>query len=127
MLTLTENAIDKVKDYAVSNEKYKGKSLRIFVQGGGCSGFQYGFAFDDKRDGDEVVVGSDEVSVLIDQQSAPHLQGVKVDYVEDIRGSGFVVENPNATGGCGCGSSFSTDASASPTTSASGCGTGGCG
>lgn len=107
MLNLTEKAIDKVKDFASSNEKYQGKSLRIFIQGGGCSGFQYGFAFDDQRDGDEIVESTEEVKVLVDPQSAPYLKGVTVDFIEDIRGSGFVVDNPNASGSCGCGSSFS--------------------
>ncbi len=107
LLTLTEKAVDKVKDYATTNDKYKGKSLRIFVQGGGCSGYQYGFAFDDQKDGDEIISGSDDVQVLVDPQSAQFLKGAVVDFIEDLRGSGFTVQNPNASGGCGCGSSFS--------------------
>jgi len=107
MVTLTDKAVEKVKDFESSNEKYKGKSLRIFVQGGGCSGFQYGFAFDDKRDDDQVIGGQGDVEILIDPQSAPYLVDSVVDFVEDLRGSGFTVQNPNASGGCGCGSSFS--------------------
>ena len=107
MLTLTSKALEKVKDIEASNEKYKGKSLRIFVQGGGCSGFQYGFAFDDKRDDDQVIEGQGDVEVLVDPQSAPYLTNSVVDFVENLTGAGFTVENPNATGGCGCGSSFS--------------------
>ena len=125
MLTLTTNAVSKVKDYSESNEKYRDKYLRIFIQGGGCSGFQYGFAFDEKRDGDNILE-EDGISVLVDPQSMIHLSGSKVDYIEDIRGSGFVVDNPNATGGCGCGSSFSTSQSSSGGGSSEGCGSGGC-
>lgn len=104
MLTLTDSAVRKVRDFAAKNEAYKGKSFRIYLQGGGCSGFSYGFTFDEKREGDEVLqVG--EVEVVVDPQSAPYLRNSKVDYVEDLRGAGFVIQNPNERGRCGCGSS----------------------
>ena len=83
-----------------------GKPLRIFVQGGGCSGFQYGFTFDEKKEGD-AVIQTGGIEVVVDPQSATYLKDAKVDFVEDMRGAGFSVTNPNATGGsCGCGKSF---------------------
>ena len=82
------------------------KPLRIFVQGGGCSGFQYGFTFDEKKEGD-TVIATGGIEVVVDPQSATYLKDAKVDFVEDMRGAGFSVTNPNATGGgCGCGKSF---------------------
>jgi len=104
-LTITEKAIEKVKAFAAADAASQGKGLRIFVQGGGCSGFQYGFAFDDPKD-DDMVIEKGPIKVLLDPYSAPYLAAATVDYVEDFRGSGFVVQNPNAKGTCGCGSSF---------------------
>jgi iron-sulfur cluster insertion protein len=105
VLTVTERAVDKVKYFAGQMPEALGKPLRIFIQGGGCSGFQYGFTFDDKRADDHVIEAA-EVTIVVDPQSAIYLKGSKVDYIEDFRGSGFSVENPNATGSCGCGKSF---------------------
>jgi len=105
MVQLTDSAKSKVKDFAAKNASYQGKSFRVYVQGGGCHGFSYGFTFDQKREGDEVNGG--DVEVLIDPQSAKYLNGAKIDYVEDLKGAGFVIENPNATGTCGCGHSVS--------------------
>ena len=106
LLVLTEKAIDKVKYFAQSMPDSQGKPLRVFVQGGGCSGFQYGFTFDEKKDGD-AVLEQGGVTVLVDQQSAQYLKDATIDFVEDMRGAGFSVTNPNATGGsCGCGKSF---------------------
>ena len=105
-LTLTDRAVEKVKDFAAKMPEAAGKALRVFIQGGGCSGFQYGFTFDDKRPTDHVVKARD-IEVLVDPASAAKLQGATVDFVEDFRGAGFSVDNPNATGGCGCGKSFS--------------------
>jgi iron-sulfur cluster insertion protein len=106
MVQLTDNAIKKVKDFGTQSESYKGKAFRVYVQGGGCQGFSYGFTFDQTRDGDEVNKAGD-IEILLDPQSAKYLDGSKIDYVEDFRGSGFVIENPNTTGSCGCGSSVS--------------------
>ena len=106
MLQLTVSAVNKVKDYAAKNSAYIGKNFRVFVQGGGCSGFSYGFAFDDKRDDDQINKTGD-VEVLIDPNSAKYLEGARIDYVEDFQGAGFVIENPNAKGTCGCGDSVS--------------------
>jgi iron-sulfur cluster insertion protein len=105
LLVLTDKAIDKVKYFAQSMPDSQNKPLRVFVQGGGCSGFQYGFTFDEKKDGD-AVMEQGGITVLVDPMSAQYLKDATVDYVEDFRGAGFSVTNPNATGGCGCGKSF---------------------
>ena len=105
LLSLTDLAVEKVKYFAKSMPDSEGKPLRIFVQGGGCSGFQYGFQFDEKREGDSVIEQG-EVTVVVDAQSAGYLKDCTVTYVEDFRGAGFSVENPNSTGSCGCGKSF---------------------
>ena len=111
MITFSEKAVEKVNEFAAQMPEAEGKELRIFIQGVGCSGFSYGFTFDEERDGDSVVE-SGELKVLVDPNSAPHLTGSTVDFVEDQRGAGFVVENPNSpaptsdcsSGGCsGCG------------------------
>jgi len=106
MLALTDRAVDKVKDFAAKMPDAAGKALRVFIQGGGCSGFQYGFTFDEKRPSDFVIPVRD-IEVIVDPTSATKLHGATVDFIEDFRGAGFSVENPNATGGCGCGKSFS--------------------
>lgn len=104
-ITLTEQAINKVKTFAAKEANAEGKGLRIYVQGGGCSGFQYGFSFDEKKEGD-TIIEKDDIKVIIDSFSAPYLKDSIVDYIEDFRGSSFVVRNPNAKATCGCGSSF---------------------
>lgn len=106
LLQLTDSAIEKVKYFATTMPDSEGKPLRVFIQGGGCSGFQYGFTFDEKKEGDNVIEQGG-VTVVVDPQSATYLKGSTVNYVEDFRGAGFSVENPNSTGGCGCGKSFS--------------------
>lgn len=106
VVNITEKAISKAKIFAESNQEAAGKAFRIYVQGGGCSGFQYGFTFDEKRDGDNVI-SAGGMEVVIDPTTLPYLKGSMVDFVEDFQGSGFVVQNPNATGSCGCGHSFS--------------------
>lgn len=111
MISFSEKAVEKVQEFATQMPEAEGKDLRIFIQGVGCSGFSYGFTFDEERDGD-TVVDNEGLKVLVDQNSAPHLTGSTVDFVDDERGSGFTVENPNApaptsdcsSGGCsGCG------------------------
>ena len=103
-ITMTEKAAEKVKLAMQKQEKPKA-GLRLYVAGGGCSGFQYGLAFDDKND-DDHVIDSHGVTLLIDEQSAQYLEGSEVDYVESVMGEGFQVNNPNATETCGCGHSF---------------------
>ncbi len=109
MISFSEAAIAKVHEFADSMPEAEGKSLRIFIQGVGCSGFSYGFTFDDARD-DDTIVDAGDLKILVDPHSAPHLTGASVDFVDDERGSGFTVDNPNApanacsVGGCsGCG------------------------
>ncbi len=102
MLTLTDTAKDQVR--GLINEE-TGNRLRVFVKGGGCSGFQYGLAFDEAKE-DDAVVDMDGFEVVVDPASQPHLNGVTVDFVTTDVGAGFKFDNPNATGGCGCGQSF---------------------
>jgi iron-sulfur cluster insertion protein len=106
MVQLTENAVSKVKNFATQSMDYQDKDFRVFVESGGCGGFSYGFTFDEQREGDEINQAG-EIRILIDSQSAKYLAGAKIDYVEDLRGAGFVIENPNTKGSCGCGSSVS--------------------
>lgn len=102
MLTITEKAAQAVRDYAEAMPDVAGKQLRIFVERGGCSGVRYGFSFDDHRDGDTVLDASG-LTVLLDESSARMLDGATVDFVDDERGRGFVVDNPAlAAQGCGC-------------------------
>lgn len=106
-LVFTDAAVTKVRSFLDGLAEAKGKHLRIFVQGGGCSGFEYGFTFDDRKDTDQIVA-QDGIEVLLDSFSRPYLEGCEVDYQESLMGSGFSVKNPNAVGTCGCGHSFST-------------------
>jgi iron-sulfur cluster assembly protein len=103
-ITITEKAAEKIKA-AIEKQGKKDAALRLYVSGGGCSGFQYGLAFDEKNDGDQVIE-SQGVRVLVDRESVQYLDGSEVDYVESVMGEGFMVNNPNATETCGCGHSF---------------------
>ena len=105
MISFSTKAVQKVQEFAGQMPEAEGKDLRIFIQGVGCSGFAYGFTFDEQRDGDTVVEDGG-LKVLVDPNSAPHLAGSTVDFVEDERGSGFMVDNPNSPapqGDCGSG------------------------
>ena len=106
MVSLSENAQKAVKGFLAQDSTLNGKALRIFVQGGGCSGFQYGFTFSQKEEGDEITK-CEAFDVVIDPMSLPYLNGCIVDWVESLQGSGFTIKNPNAKGNCGCGHSFS--------------------
>ena len=103
-ITLTDKAAVKVKA-AMEKQAKQSAALRLSVLGGGCSGFQYGLAFDEKRDGDRAIE-SRGVMLLVDEQSAHYLDGSEIDYVESVMGEGFMVNNPNAVETCGCGHSF---------------------
>ncbi len=103
---LTDAAVHKVQGL-ISEEGNDELKLRVFVTGGGCSGFQYGFTFDELVAEDDTQVEKDGVVVLVDAMSFQYLAGAQVDYTEGLEGSRFVVTNPNATTTCGCGSSFS--------------------
>lgn len=104
-LVLTQSATRKLADL-MQEEDNPNLHLRIFVTGGGCSGFQYGFTFDEQKDEADEMVESDGVRVLVDAVSIRYLRGAEVDYVEDLNGAQFVIRNPNAASSCGCGSSF---------------------
>lgn len=106
MLTLTDNAVIKIKDL-LAEENNPSLKLRTFVQGGGCSGMQYGFTFDETQNEDDFVIERDNVQILVDAMSMQYLTGAKIDYKEDLMGSNFSIDNPNAETSCGCGSSFS--------------------
>ena len=106
MIQITESAQHKIADLLLEENNAK-LSLRTFVQGGGCSGFQYGFTFDEEQNEDDFVVESEGVIVLVDSMSMQYLNGAKIDYKEDLMGASFSIDNPNAETSCGCGSSFS--------------------
>jgi iron-sulfur cluster insertion protein len=107
MITVTESAKIKVLDLLAEENNPK-LSLRTFVQGGGCSGFSYGFTFDELNNDDDFVIALDEkYNLVIDGMSMQYLQGAEIDYTDDLTGSQFVIRNPNAQTTCGCGSSFS--------------------
>ncbi len=120
IITLTPAAADAVRDLMAKRE-LEGYALRVFVQGGGCSGFQYGMALENNFRDQDIKVTCHGVDVVVDEVSIEYLRGSKIDFVEDVMGSGFKVENPNAVAACGCGSSFRTKDSAEGDASAGGC------
>jgi iron-sulfur cluster insertion protein len=105
-LVFTDSAANKVKEL-IQEEGNPELKLRVFVTGGGCSGFQYGFTFDEATAEDDTVMEKNGVTLLIDPMSFQYLVGAEIDYTEGLQGSQFVIKNPNATSTCGCGSSFS--------------------
>ena len=104
-LTLTDSAMSRIANVMSANEEL-GTKFRVYVTGGGCSGFQYGFKFDSVTAFDDDVIDFDNFSVLLDSLSYPYLYGSTLDFVEDLSGSKFVIKNPNAKTTCGCGESF---------------------
>jgi iron-sulfur cluster assembly protein len=119
-VTITDRAATELLDLK-SSQNRPGSALRIWVAGGGCSGLQYGMALDDDLDAEDQEFTHNGVKIWIDSLSLGYMEGAVVDYVDDVLGGGFKIENPNATASCGCGSSFKTEGS-----SGGGCG-GGCG
>ena len=105
-LVFTDNAAKKVKEL-IDEEGSPDLKLRVFVSGGGCSGFQYGFTFEEEVNDDDTQVMKDTVTLLIDPMSLQYLMGAEIDYQDNLQGSQFVIRNPQATSTCGCGSSFS--------------------
>jgi iron-sulfur cluster insertion protein len=105
-LLFTDSAANKVKELILEEGNPELK-LRVFVTGGGCSGFQYGFTFDEVTNEDDTIMEKNGVTLLIDPMSFQYLVGAEIDYSEGLQGSQFVIKNPNATSTCGCGSSFS--------------------
>ena len=106
MITLTDKGAEKVREFLASQgAEVETAGLRVGVRGGGCSGFQYALAFDQQRDGDKVFEDQG-IRLLVDGPSLPYVEGSTIDYVDDLQGAGFKVENPNVIAACGCGSSF---------------------
>ena len=105
-LVFTDSAANKVKQL-IEEEGNTDLKLRVFVTGGGCSGFQYGFTFDETTNEDDTTMQKAGVTLLIDPMSLQYLAGAEIDYQENLEGAQFVIKNPNATSTCGCGSSFS--------------------
>ncbi|MFV8819766.1 iron-sulfur cluster insertion protein ErpA [Haliea sp. E17] len=105
-INLTANAVRKVRQL-VTEEENESLKLRVYITGGGCSGFQYGFSFEEEAAEDDAVIENGGVTMLVDPMSYQYLVGSEVDYTEGLEGSRFVINNPNATTTCGCGASFS--------------------
>lgn len=105
MVTMTDIAADKVRGFLAQQESEVAVGLRIGVRGGGCSGFQYALALDERREDDNVFEHG-EIAILVDPASLRYVDGSEVDYTESMMGSGFEVKNPNVVASCGCGSSF---------------------
>ena len=105
VLTVTPNAADRIRELLTREENGGGKTLRVYVEGGGCSGMQYGLVFDETRP-DDISLRAHGVSVLIDPFSANYLRGCVVDFKDELNGGGFKISNPNARQTCGCGNSF---------------------
>lgn len=105
MITITENTSTKIAELLKDESQVQG--LRVFVQGGGCSGMQYGFAFENEINEDDFIVEQNNVKFIVDAMSMQYLTGATIDYKEDFSGANFVIQNPNAETTCGCGSSFS--------------------
>jgi len=105
-LNFTDSAANKVKEL-ISEEGNPDLKLRVFVTGGGCSGFQYGFTFDEVQNDDDTTMVKNGVTLLIDAMSMQYMMGAEIDYTEGLEGAQFVIRNPNAVSTCGCGSSFS--------------------
>jgi iron-sulfur cluster insertion protein len=105
-LVFTQHAAEKVKELSAQHHKV-GSKLRVYIQGGGCSGFQYGFTLEEQASDDDMVIETEDVQLLVDPMSFQYLMGAEIDYLEDLQGSRFVINNPNASTTCGCGASFS--------------------
>lgn len=122
LLSVTEAAAVKIKQLMAEDEDVS--VLRVAIQGGGCSGFQYGLGFDRGAVEGDLEFEQHGVTVVVDPFSAPYLQGARVDYVDSIQQSGFAIDNPNAVASCGCGHSFQVAEGESPDADAAGCGSG---
>lgn len=105
-ITFTDSAAQKVRSL-IEEEHNENLMLRVYVSGGGCSGFQYGFDFDENSNEGDVTIENGGVKLLVDPMSFQYLAGAEVDFIDDLQGARFVINNPNATTTCGCGSSFS--------------------
>ena len=106
MITVSDSAVEKIKAL-IAEEQNPDLMVRMFVEGGGCSGFQYGFTFEEQKSEDDFVFEFNGITILVDAMSAQYVQGAEIDWQESAMGSTFAIRNPNATTTCGCGSSFS--------------------
>ena len=122
LISVTEAAAVKIKQLMAEDEDVS--VLRVAIQGGGCSGFQYGLGFDRGPVEGDLEFEQHGVTVVVDPFSAPYLQGARVDYVDSIQQSGFAIDNPNAVASCGCGHSFQVAEGDAPDADAAGCGSG---
>lgn len=104
-IDLSQSAVDKLKEL-IDQEGNPNLMLRVFVTGGGCSGFQYGFTFDEQQQETDTALDKGDVTLLVDMMSLQYLMGASIDYKEDLEGAQFMISNPNAATTCGCGSSF---------------------
>lgn len=125
ILTVTSAAADTIRTL-LEQRSIPGYALRVFVSGGGCSGMQYGMAFEEAARDFDAVVDAEGVKLIIDPTSLMYLQGATIDYVDSLMGGGFRIDNPNAVSSCGCGHSFRTDDSAEADDGGCGCGGDGC-
>ena len=107
VIQISDGAVNKILSLADSEDDANNLNLRVYVTGGGCSGFQYGFSFDKVIDEEDTCITKDGANLVVDSLSLQYLEGSTVDYTEDLMGSKFVITNPNATTTCGCGESFS--------------------
>ena len=122
LLTVTERAATKIKELLAEEEDVS--VLRVAIQGGGCSGFQYGLGFDRGSQEGDLELSMHGVDVVVDPFSAPYLRGAEIDYLDTIQSAGFAINNPNAVSSCGCGHSFQVEEGEAPDASAGGCGSG---
>ena len=107
VIQISDGAVNKILSLANSEDDTNNLNLRVYVTGGGCSGFQYGFSFDKVIDEEDTCITKDGANLVIDSLSLQYLEGSTIDYSEDLMGSKFIIKNPNATTTCGCGESFS--------------------
>ncbi len=108
LITVTPKAAEKIAEF-MKEESESPEYLRVYVQGGGCSGLSYGMGFEKAPEEDDVVLEENGVKLIVDSYSIDHLKGANVDYIESLMGSGFKINNPNVTNSCSCGHSFSTE------------------
>jgi iron-sulfur cluster assembly protein len=124
LVSLTASAAAKVKQLMAEEPEGEAAVLRVAIQGGGCSGFQYGLGFDRGAQEGDHELELHGVQVVVDPFSAPYLQGAEIDYIDSIQAAGFAINNPNATSSCGCGHSFQVEEGAEATGHTGGCGSG---
>ncbi len=122
VINVTPVAIEKIRALLVEKAMPADTGLRVFVAGGGCSGMQYGMAFEPHAREDDTITDADGVRIVIDPISLEYLRGANIDYIDTLMGGGFSVENPNAVSSCGCGHSFRTEEEAGAHSHAGGCG-----